>query len=149
MSFGASGDVMQSGTGQIQTQFLHAVPRGAHAEQVAEVAVSIWREIDAALAPIIGQSGVAALLGRSQYLVRAAHPWLGSFQHETPSAPALDALHSALSSQSAEEATQGNAALLQVFHDLLASLIGASLCERLLRSVCPPPSSGQAAQDAP
>ncbi|MFP7723545.1 hypothetical protein [Lysobacter sp. A3-1-A15] len=138
---------MQSGTREFQTKFLHCLDDGASAGQVAEVAISIWREIDAALAPIIGQAGVAALLRRSQYLVRGDHPWLASFQNDMPAVAAFESLRAALAAQSADECTRGNGALLQVFHDLLASLIGASLCERLLRSVCPPPSSGQAAQD--
>lgn len=140
---------MQSGTQGFQTKFLHSLAEDASAEQVAEVAVSIWREIDAALAPIIGHQGVAALLRRSQYLLRQAHPWLASFQHDMPPVPAFEALHTVLSTQSATDAAQGNGALLQVFQDLLASLIGASLCERLLRSAWTFSSSGPAAQDAP
>lgn len=138
---------MQSGTRELQTKFLNSLAEDADAEQVAGMAVAIWREIEAALAPVIGQPGVAALLRRSQYLVRAVHPWLGSFQHDTPTVPALEALHSALASRPADEAARGNAALLQVFHDLIVSLIGASLCERLLRPVSLSTSSGPAAQD--
>lgn len=140
---------MQSGEQGIQVRFLHSLAEDASAEQVADTALLIWRDIDAALAPIIGGQGVAALLRRSQYLVREAHPWLASLQLNASPSPALDALHAALSAQPAADSTQGNAALLQVFEDLLASLIGASLCERLLRSVRTPPSSGPAAQEAP
>lgn len=137
---------MHSGMQGFQTRFLHSLADDASAEQIAEAADRIWRDIDAALAPIIGQDGVAALLRRSQYLVREAHPWLDAFPKDAPPVPAFDALRSTLSSRSASEAAQGNGALLQVFHDLLASLIGASLCERLLRSVCIFASSGPAAQ---
>lgn len=140
---------MQSGAQGIQGRFVHSLANDASAGEVADAALAIWRDIDAALAPIVGGQGVAALLRRSQYLVRDAHPWLASLQHDMPSARALDALHSALAAQSVADSTQGNTALLQVFEDLLASLIGASLCERLLRSVRTLPSSGQAAQDAP
>lgn len=138
---------MQSGTREFQTKFLHSLPQDAGAGQVAEAAVSTWREIDAALAPIIGQAGVAALLRRSQYLVRKDHPWLGAFQDDAPDLAAFDALHAALAAQAADESLRGNVALLQVFHDLLVSLIGAPLCERLLRSVCVSTSSGAAAKD--
>jgi hypothetical protein len=40
-----------------------------------------------------------------------------------------------------------NAALLQNFHELLVSLIGASLTERLLRPVWDIPPSGDAVQE--
>ena len=138
---------MPSGAQDIQTRFLNSLAAEASAEEVAEAAVLIWRDINAALAPIIGQPGVVALLRRSQYLVREAYPWLASFQHVTPAVPAFDPLHAALSAQSAADSTQGNSALLQVFHDILASLIGASLCERLLRSSGTFPISGPAAKE--
>ena len=44
-------------------------------------------------------------------------------------------------------AVAANAALLQNFQDLLTSLIGLSLTERLLSPVWDKPSSGQAEQD--
>lgn len=144
---GVDGIPMQSGTGEFQKKFLQSLSDDASAEQVAHAAVAIWRDIDAALAPIIGQPGVAALLRRSQYLVRGQYAWLGSFEDDAPALPAFDALRCALAAQSAEESRLGNAALLQVFHDLLISLIGTSLCERLLRSVCASTPSGTAAQD--
>lgn len=140
---------MQSGAQGIQGRFVHSLAKDASAGQVADTALVIWRDIDAALSPIIGGQGVAALLRRSQYLVRDVHPWLASLQHDVPAARAFDALHAALAAQAAPDSMQGNVALMQVFEDLLASLIGASLCERLLRSVLTPPSSGPAAQDAP
>lgn len=138
---------MYSGKGAFQMKFLHSVAAGASVEETAAIAISTWRDVDAALAPIIGQAGVAALLRRSQYLVRVAHPWLGAFQQDLPATPAFEALHTALLSQPAGESAQGNAALLEVFHDLLVSLIGESLCERLLRPVYPSTPSGTAAQD--
>ncbi len=129
---------MQSGAQGIQTGFVRSLAEGASADEVAEAAVLIWRNIDAALAPIIGRQGVAALLRRSQYLVRETYPWLGACPADAPGAPAFDALKSSLCAQAAADSAQANGALLQVFHDLLSSLIGASLCERLLRSAWAP-----------
>ncbi len=138
---------MQTVMRELQEKFLQSLSEGGDPPQVAEAAVALWRGIDAALSPIIAQQGVAALLSRSRYLVRSAHPWLAMSPSEISTAPALESLASALSSQPADEAVRGNVALLQIFHDLLVSLIGASLCERLLRPVHPSPSSGSAAQD--
>jgi len=136
---------MHSGAQGIQTKFLRSLAEGASADETAEVAVLIWRNIDAGLAPIIGQQGVAALLRRSLYLMRDTRPWLASCAADAAGAPAFGELQSALRAQPAADAAQANGALLQVFHDLLSSLIGASLSERLLESAWTFPS----AQDAP
>ena len=136
---------MQSGAQGIQTRFVDSVAKDASAHEVAEAAVLIWRNIDAALGPIIGQQGVAALLRRSEYLLRETYPWLAACPPDAPGAPAFDALKSALCAQAAVDSAQANGALLQIFDDLLSSLIGASLSERLLRSAWTPTS----AQDAP
>lgn len=136
---------MQSGAQGIQTRFVGSLAEGASADEVAEAAVLIWRNTDAALAPIIGQQGVAALLRRSQYLMRDTHPWLAACPTDAAGAPAFGALQSAVRAQPAADSAQANGALLQVFHDLLSSLIGASLSERLLKSTWTFPS----AQDTP
>lgn len=135
---------MQSGVQGIQTRFVCSLAEGASADEVAEAAVLIWRNTGASLAPIIGQQGVAALLRRSQYLMRDTHPWLAC-PADAPGAPAFGALQSALRAHPAADSAQANGALLQVFHDLLSSLIGASLSERLLKSAWTFPP----AQDAP
>jgi hypothetical protein len=56
-------------------------------------------------------------------------------------------LRAALATQSSAEAADANAAVLQTFHDLLTSLIGASLTERLLRPVWGSLTGGDAPQD--
>jgi DNA-binding GntR family transcriptional regulator len=47
----------------------------------------------------------------------------------------LAALKALLSRQTSADAASGGAAFLHAFHDLLSSLVGHSLTERLLRSV--------------
>ena len=49
--------------------------------------------------------------------------------------------------QAAAEAAAGGTALFQSFHELLASLVGASLTDRLLRSVWAHSSGASPAQD--
>ncbi|WP_202845260.1 hypothetical protein [Luteimonas saliphila] len=122
---------------------------GADAARIAEAIGEIWDGIDVALAPVIGQRGVAALYRRSLHLAAAAHPWLEL--REDAQAPAdLVALKSAISRQDhPAEATAGAVALLQAFQSVLTSLIGPSLTRRLLDAVWTPPSpsSGLPAQD--
>lgn len=120
---------------------------GANAAYVAETIVSIWREIDAALRPILGQRGVAALYKRSLHLCCPDLPWLAGLQQGLPTAMDLDALHSAFARQDSASAAAAGGDLLQTFHELLTSLIGPSLTERLLQSVWTSPPSRAPAQD--
>lgn len=120
---------------------------GADAAYVAETIVLLWREIDAALRPILGQRGVAALYKRSLHLCCADRPWLAGLQQGLPTAMDLDALQSAFARQDSAIAAAAGGDLLQTFQDLLTSLVGPSLAERLLQSVWTSPSSGAPAQD--
>ena len=107
----------------------------ANASQIADAMVATWREIDAALAPIIGSRGVVALYKRSLSLTAAAHPWLVGTHEGVPAALDLAALKAVLAQQTSADAALGGNALLQTFYQLLGSLVGPALTERLLRSV--------------
>ena len=132
---------------QIAEALLRRAGPDAGAAQLADASVETWREIDAALAPIIGQRGVGALYTRSLHLTEPAHSWLAKII-EVPQ-PALDveALRTVLSNQPSAEAADASGAVLQTFHALLTQLIGAPLTEQLLRSVWARFLSGEAAQD--
>ena len=128
--------------------FVRRASESADALTIAEIAVSIWDGVGAALSPIIGQAGVAALFKRSVYVTRHMYPCLpvvneGALQ----SMGELAALQVVLAQQDRVEAVAVNAALLQNFHELLIALIGASLSARLLRPVWDTPSSGDAVQE--
>jgi hypothetical protein len=132
---------------QWATALADRIGTDADAERVAVALVSIWEHIDAALSPIIGNRGVAALYHRSLFRVGPAHRWLGGVPAGALPAIDLAALRSTVAQQSSAEALDGTRALLQSFHQLLTSLIGASLTERLLRTVWADCSSGPTAQD--
>jgi hypothetical protein len=119
----------------------------ADAAQVANAVAAVWREIDAALYPIIGHGGVAALYNRSLNLTRTAFPWLGRADAGLLASVDPAALKDALAEQTVEEAAAGGSALLDTFRELLSSLIGPSLTDRLLRSVWAPSSGSPPAQD--
>ncbi len=123
------------------------VSDGADAEEVAGAIVAVWQEIDQALRPIIGHRGVAALYSRSLSLTAAGYPWLAIDQPATPAAIDPSGLRAALVQQAAAEAAAGGSALFHSFHELLASLVGPSLTERLLRSVWTHPSGTSPTQD--
>jgi hypothetical protein len=137
---------MDSEARRIPSAIAPLVTAGADAVRIADTAVASWRDIDAALAPIIGQRGVAALFKRSLYLTRAEHPWLSAVYEGALPPGEYAPLHAALSKQAGAQAAVAQGALLQTFHDLLGNLIGAPLTERLLRPVWDRLSSGDAAQ---
>ena len=130
-----------------QVPILELATLGVEDGRIAHVAVSTWRDVNAALSPIIGQRAIAALYQRCLYLVRTDYPWLTTDHDETLETCEFTALRMALSQQSDAHAAAAHLALLQTFNDLLTSLIGASLTERLLQPVWDYHSSGLAAQD--
>ena len=123
------------------------VGASASAAQITNAIVSIWQEIDAALLPIIGARGVAALYKRSLHLTATTHPWLAGMHEGVQTAIDLAPLKSVLARQSSDDARAGGNALLASFHQLLSTLVGPSLTERLLRAVWANTSSGPPAQD--
>lgn len=132
---------------EIPASWERLAARGSDASEIAEHAVALWRGMNNALSPIIGQSGISALYQRSIYLTGVDYPCLqgaGKLASEPdPFAP----LRAALAPLSGAEAARAASALAYTFRDLLARLIGGPLTERLLRSVWITPSNGQAVQD--
>jgi hypothetical protein len=120
---------------------------GTDVGQVADTILTVWQEIDRALGPIVGDRGVAAMYNRSLKLTAVAHPWLASASPDMLAAVDLPALKAALLQQTAAQAAAGGSALFETFRELLASLVGAALTERLLRSVWTPSSGASPAQD--
>ena len=104
-------------------------------EQVAASIAAIYRDIEGALSPIVGPRGVAALCGRSIHVAGQSYPWLAGLEAGNQTAIDLGALTSLISQQTPSDAAAAGGLLLQTFHELLASLIGGSLTERLLRPV--------------
>ena len=119
----------------------------ASADQVADATVAAWRDINSTLNPIIGTRGVAALYRRSLFLQRQAHPWLAGALDGPATGIDLAVLKSVLAQQDSDAAAAAGGAALQTFHELLTNLVGASLTERLLRSVWATFLSGPAAKD--
>lgn len=123
------------------------VTNDASAEQIAGAIAGIWQDIDQALHPIIGHRGVAALYNRSLHLTAATYPWLAIGVQGVPAAVDASALKAALVQQVAAEAAAGGVALFHSFRELLSSLVGAALTDRLLRSVWARSAGATSAQD--
>lgn len=123
-----------------------ALSVGASSQEVAEVIAKAFQDIAQVLVPIIGQRGMAALYRRSLHLAGA--PWAKIAAAIDAAALVMDTapLAAELAKQTAANATTAGTGLLQVFYVLLATLIGESLSERLLRPVWANFLSGASAQ---
>jgi hypothetical protein len=111
--------------------------------------VATWQAVDAALRPILGGRGVAALYWRSLHLAAADHPWLVQDSVAVDPAMDLQTLAAAIGRQSPGEAAAGSRAALDKFHTLLVSLVGTSLTARLLASVPATRADTPKPQDSP
>jgi hypothetical protein len=120
---------------------------GADPQGIADASVAVWIAVDAALAPVIGARGSAALYKRCLHLTRVSHPLLsGAYIAASPPGD-YSALAAVLSQQTPSDAAAAHDAMLQTFTDLLADLIGRSLTRRLLQAAWSPNSYGNAVQD--
>ena len=114
---------------------------------LANSAVREWEVTLAALSPIIGRLGVAALYDRSVRLSSLRFRWLAELGESSQTPVDLEALRAVLVRQGNEEVRAGAAMLRQSFNDLLTSLVGASLAERLLAVVETLPGRGESAKE--
>jgi len=123
------------------------VAKGADAADVADAFGVTWRDIETALTPIIGSKGVAALLERSLHLASAAHPWLAGPGGSDSRTIDLATLKSVVAQQTGAQAALGSRHLLKTFCQLLDSLIGPPLTERMLGRVRADSMGGALLQD--
>ena len=122
---------------------------GANSDEIAALTAEACRGIDAALAPILGRRGVAALVTHSLQVTARAHDYLAAVTDSQSSSVDIGLLQSVLAVQDRAEAAACGLLFLNTFHGLLMNLIGASLTGQLLRSVWAISLSGTSAQDSP
>ena len=132
---------------RIVASLAHRVGPQADTASIAAAVVSILQDVGAALAPIIGQQGVAALYRRSFHLCVSTHPRLAATYDRVPAAMDLIALKSVLVEQTETDALFFGEVLLTTLYELLTTLIGPSLTARLLVGVWQPSSSDTSSQE--
>ncbi|QVW21245.1 hypothetical protein KJF94_15095 [Pseudomonas hormoni] len=132
---------------QIVASLAHRVGPDADTARIAQAIVSTLQDMDAALTPIIGQQGAAALYRRSLHLCASQHPRLAGICDSVQASPDPTALNSALIAQSEADAWFFGEALLMTYYELLTTLIGPSLTARLLRGVWEPSLSDTLSQE--
>ncbi|WP_232109212.1 MULTISPECIES: hypothetical protein [Pseudomonas] len=132
---------------RIVASLAHRVGPHADTASITEAIVSILQDMGAALTPIIGQQGVAALYRRSFHLCVSTHPRLAATFDSVPAAMDLLALKSVLVEQNETDALFFGEVLLTTLYELLTTLIGPSLTARLLVDVWQPSSSDTSSQE--
>ena len=120
----------------IRSTLQHRAAGLSGANATAEATGITWRLVEAQLVPVIGARGLDVLFRRALHQTTTAFPWLAA-----AAAGPLPAFMACLAAR--DPATGGEAAfaLLLSFVELLATLIGQSLTERLLAPVWERPSS--------
>lgn len=132
---------------------LHQADQATRGAAFANTVVWAWKDISVVLVPIVGKGGVAALYNRSLHLTSKSFPWLSAPPTGvTPptgddAAFDLEALHGLLAAQGGAVAAAGGEACLRTFRNLLSTLIGVSLTERLLLPVWEKYLNAPSAQD--
>jgi hypothetical protein len=114
---------------------MHHAGDARDASPVAEATLSIWQQVAARLALIIGGRGVDVLLRRALHLTNTAFPWLAIAEDHRNSAALLASLKARLAGREPDVAMEASITLLVTFTDLLVTLIGESLTDSLLRPV--------------
>lgn len=119
------------------------------ASAIAKATVSTWQQMAVRLAPVIGWRGVDVLFSRALYLTGSRYPWLAVAAEDGNGVAQAASFRTRLETQKADVAAAASCALLVTFTELLATLIGDALTERLLRPVWAPPPSASEEETAP
>jgi hypothetical protein len=123
----------------IRTTLARAAGSTPNSRAVAHGTLNTWHQVAARLAPVVGERGVDVLFSRALHLASSGFPWL-VVAGEYGAGPApLAALRARLESQPPADATLASQATFLAFAELLATLIGDPLSERLLAPVWAPP----------
>ena len=149
MSEGESLLPPQLSSRELAAWFELSARAAGNVDSVVSSIIATCQDVDAALTPIIGPRGVAALFNRSIQLAGLTQPLLAGTQSATPTTMDLALLKAQLAGQDPAEAAAAGAALLHTFQELLGTLIGVSLTEQLLHRVWSPMLGGQSQDPKP
>lgn len=100
-----------------------------------DAALNLWHQMEAHLTPIVGERGCDALFGRSFQLTATTFPWLSSAERHVDDPAPLRAFRACQEAQDPASGSEASFFLLATFTELLASMIGESLTDRILAPV--------------
>lgn len=102
-----------------------------NAQLIAERTIEVWKAVERALVPLIGDTGFSFLFTRCAHLSRTAYPWLALDRVE-PGSERFAGLGKILEGRNGADALAASRALLVTFHDALTVLIGEPLTTGIL-----------------
>ena len=124
----------------IRSALLKRTGAAPDARTIAEATLSTWHQVSVRLTPVIGVRGVEALFSRSLYLTALTFPWLVLAGEQEDNTVLLAIFRARLESQEPAVVTEASYVLLVTFTELLETLIGESLTDRLVGPVWASPS---------
>lgn len=101
---------------------------------VPQLAMRCWQQLATQLTPYFGEAGFCALYGRALRLAQPDYEWLISPSPTASSQILFESLAHALENVNGMVAAQANARLLEIFTNILSTLIGEVLATRILSS---------------
>lgn len=119
----------------IRITLAHRAGDDPDASAVAEATASTWRQVADLLTPVIGARGVDVIFRRALSLTSKAFPWLKFSEEHGDSAELLVSLKVQLASRDTATAAEAGCTLMVTFIELLTTLIGESLTERMVSPV--------------
>jgi hypothetical protein len=133
----------------IQTVLAARARSAGGSNPFAKATIDTWRQVNSHLAPVIGIGGVDVLFNRAFQQTSAVFPWLAVAGDDGHSAALIDNLITRFAGQKPATLEEASVTVLMNFAELLATLIGESLTDRLLGPVwtpAPPLSEQQTPQ---
>ncbi|MGK2944647.1 MAG: hypothetical protein ACSLFC_07895 [Desulfuromonadales bacterium] len=132
----------------IRITLAHRAGDAPDASAVAEATASTWRQVAALLTPVIGARGVDVIFRRALSLTSKIFQWLALGEAQGDSVALLVSLKAQLAGQETDVAAEAGCTLMVTFIELLTTLIGESLTERMVSPVwaSPLPPSEQEAE---
>ncbi|MET0963428.1 MAG: hypothetical protein ABWY05_11540 [Noviherbaspirillum sp.] len=103
-------------------------------EAVVDVTILLWEKLAVELASIIGEGGFQSVYLRSGAVAATRFPWLVLNASLQETDLQFAGLRSSLEGRDVEEAAEASVVLLDIFLDILTSLIGELLMTNLLHS---------------
>ena len=106
-----------------------------HPENVSDHIVRLWESVCSEISPIIGEDGFAILFARCVQLSQSDFPWLAQGHISQPGNVQFIPLKASLEKRAFHDASAASHALLVIFTDILAVLIGENLTNTLLIAI--------------
>lgn len=124
----------------IREAIVRRAGKASDANALADATLRTWQEMETQLAPVIGTRGVDVLFARALHITSATFPWLEIPRDRKDSDDRPASVKRRLAGCEPNVAEEASVALLTTFVELLTTLIGENLTERLMKTAWAPGS---------